>query len=448
MAIQFKAKVTDSFWFVPLVMGVFGVFLAQVLIGVDYWMQQNQIIIPSAQMGVEGGRSILTALAGSVLGVAATAFSITMSVLATASTAYGPRLVRNFMADNRNQFVLGSFATTFLYALMVLRSVRDSSDVGPLFVPDVSIIVAILFGVMNVGLLIYFIHHISDSVQISTLISRVRDDLIRAIESLYPVENENENEEVAEHDDVPLRFANALPQIRPNNVRTNSDGFVTWIDYESLTKHAKKNDALIKLLVQPGDYVHKDMIIAHAWQRSESEERHITWPLDDVHIGQTRTPYQDLRYAVQQPVDITIRALSSGTNDPYTAINAIRGLGSGMTRLVQRVNADSVMLDVDGEARLHKRTITIEHMIESIFRTLRANITGSVDATMAVLELAQNMIDATERESYINVIVHGVEVIRDTYIDSDAPAADKEIVENAASLLIRDNRSVAAEKAT
>ena len=432
MAIQLRSKITDSFWFTPLVMGAAGLLLAQTMLFVDRWLMNQGMDLPLGGMGADGGRGILIAIAGSVLGVAATSFSITTSVLATASSTYGPRLVRNFMADNRNQFVLGSFGASFLYSLIVLRAVRDANDIGAAFVPGVAINFAILFGILNVVLLIYFIHHIADSIQISTLISRVRDDLIRSIESLYSLEEKGNGKLNGGNHAMPTRdrFSEALPDAEPYHIRTQMDGFVTWIDYQAMVRLALQHDAIVKMLVQPGDYVFRGMVIAHSWQRDGQEDR--DWPLDGINTAQTRTPYQDIRYAVQQPVDIAIRALSPGVNDPYTAINAIRGLASGITRLVVRENADAVLFDDDLQPRLHTKTITIEHMLDSVFRTLRGYVIGSVDATMAVIELAQQVLETTDRDSYRNIIIRSIHSIDEAFMDSNAPAMDKQIIKNAA----------------
>lgn len=417
-------------------MGAIGIIFAQSMVMLDQYLQTQGVKVPLGDMGVEGGRGILTAIAGSVLGVAATSFSITTAVLATASTTYGPRLVRNFMADSRNQFVLGSFGATFLYALMVLRSVRDATDIGSVFVPSLAINAAIVFSVLNVALLIYFIHHIADSIQISTLISRVRDDLIRSIESLYVLKKPDaeDNEQLT----PPQQFSESLPDNEPTYVMARSDGFVTWVDHQAMAGRAKEHNALVKLLIQPGDYVFMGMVVAEVWQ-PKSDDKDTDWPLISINTGQSRTPYQDIRYAVQQPVDITIRALSPSTNDPYTAINSLRGLGSGLTRLCQRENDDPIIYDEDGRPRLHKKTITIEHMLDSVFRTLRSNVIGSVDATMAVLELAQNILETTTRVSYRNIVIKAIHSIDDAFMDSDSPTADKEIIKNATAQIIRDH---------
>ena len=434
----FRAKITDSFWFTPLVMGVTGLLMALGLVYLDRLIIGTGIKVPLSDMGADGSRGILVAIAGSVLGVAATSFSITTSVLATASSTYGPRLVRNFMSDNRNQFVLGSFGASFIYCLMVLRTIRDASDIGPQFVPSLAINFAIILGILNVILLIYFIHHISDSIQISTLISRVRDDLIRSIETIYPIDEKSDSFPDDKESLQPrARFAEALPPDNPYLVMTKADGFVTWIDYNAIVRRATEHDALVKLEVQPGDYVFMGMVVAKVWQRRST--KNVDWPLLSVNNSQTRTPYQDIRYAMQQPVDIAIRALSPGVNDPYTAINAIKGLASGVTRLVVRQNADSVMFDKDSQPRLHTGSMTIEHMLDSVFRTLKGNVAGSVDATMAVLEMAQQTLETTERDSYRHIIINAIRSIDEAFSESSAPSSDKKIITNTADQIMRDH---------
>ena len=433
--LKLKDSLFDSFWFMPLTLGVLGILLGQIMIYADHHLQGSGVFIPLSEMGAEGGRSILTAIAGSMLGVAATSFSITTAVLATASTTYGPRLVRNFMSDKRNQFVLGSFAASFLYALTILRSVRDTGDVGTVFVPSLSINIAILFGILNVILLIYFIHHIADSVQISTLISRVRDDLIRSVESLYPLKNDHESSDTAGH----AQFEDVIPLAKPNRILSMTDGYITWIDYEAMAETAREKDQYIKILVQPGDYVFMGRALADVWQDGHEVDDGGEWLLANIHTAQTRTPYQDIRYSTQHPVDITIRALSPSMNDPYTAINALGGLNSGLTRLCQRENEPSTVVDKNGKVRLHKQTITIEHVLDSIFRTLRSNVVESVDATMATLELAQNILQTTTRDSYINIVLKSIKSIEETFMASDSPETDKVIIKNMATQIINKN---------
>ena len=121
-------SIPERFWFIPAVFIGAAMALAQVLVALD----RAEVRLPGTLegflfgTGVDGARALLTAVA-SFLGVAGTAFSITISVISTASTSYGPRLVRNFMRDRNNQIVLGVLVATFVYTLLVLRTIRSNS---------------------------------------------------------------------------------------------------------------------------------------------------------------------------------------------------------------------------------------------------------------------------------------------------------------------------------
>ncbi|MDO5500839.1 MAG: DUF2254 family protein, partial [Propionibacteriaceae bacterium] len=180
-----------TFWFVPTVLIVMGVILGEVLVSIDRAGWPDDLPDPLKNLlfasGPTGASSMVTTVGTAVFGVAGTAFSITMSVIATASSTYGPRLVRNFMADRGNQIVLGAFGATFAYCLMVLRRITSADDdVGvDAFVPQLAVNFTLVLAFIDVGLLIYFIHHIATSIEVSSLTERVRTELSRAIDRLY-----------------------------------------------------------------------------------------------------------------------------------------------------------------------------------------------------------------------------------------------------------------------
>jgi uncharacterized membrane protein len=132
--------------------------------------------------GPDGARVLLSTVAGSMITVAALAFSMTMVVLSLASSQLGPRLLGRFMRDTGNQVVLGTFVATFLYCLLVLRTVR----LEPLFVPHVSVTVALGLAIAGLGVLIFFIHHVAVGIQHDNVIATVARDLDEAIDNLFP----------------------------------------------------------------------------------------------------------------------------------------------------------------------------------------------------------------------------------------------------------------------
>lgn len=367
-------RAADSFWFLPALLVLLAIVIAELVVGLDRWMAGTGLRAELDWLDVvsaSGGRDILGAVAGSILAVAATSFSITISVLATASSTYGPRLVRNFMSDRGNQLVLGAFGATFVYGLMVLRTIRDPSQDGGAFVPALAILLAVLIAIADVAILVYFINHIADSVQVSTLSERVKKDLIATVERLYP----------AKPGDHLAEAPGSLPGPKTSSYPKRS-GYVQEIDEAGLCQWAHDNDLVVEVSVQVGDHVieAEPLAVIHGdCDADESVCRFFT--VDDA-----RTPFQDLRFAVQQLEEMAVRALSPSTNDPYTACNALAELGSGLALLAERADSALGRTDAEGTLRLVVSRADLGDLIDSVFSAIRRN---GLDHPPVLLELAK-----------------------------------------------------------
>ncbi|HEY9737247.1 MAG TPA: DUF2254 domain-containing protein, partial [Trichocoleus sp.] len=182
---KLKETLLTSYWFVPTVMAASAIALAFGLVALDRTTPQDlEGLSWIYQGGADGARAVLSAIAGSMVTVAATAFSITIVALQLASSNYGPRLLRNFMQDRGNQVVLGTFIATFIYCLLVLRTIRGEDY--QLFVPQVSVTVGVMLAILSIGVLIYFIHHASTIIQVSHIIAEVSHDLKQVTDRLFP----------------------------------------------------------------------------------------------------------------------------------------------------------------------------------------------------------------------------------------------------------------------
>ncbi|GAA4266633.1 DUF2254 domain-containing protein [Frondihabitans peucedani] len=333
----FVLRARESFWFLPAVFGIAAVVLAELLVTVDQVLIDHGTRIPFLDaLSASAGRSILSIIGTSMLTVAGTSFSITISVLATTSSTYGPRLVRNFLADRANQIVLAVFTSTFLYALVVLRAVRSETDQGSGFVPTLATHLAVVFGVLDVAVLVFFIHHIADSVQITTLQKRVQNDLLAAINLIYP-------EDVADDTTTATRQP-ALIDTAP--VPSKSDGYVQQIDLDELRDIAKDAGCVLDVVAMPGTFV----IPGDPLVRVSPADK-ITDVLKKVQeaftFGTARTPHQDVRFALQQLVEVAVRGLASGTNDPYTAVTALDLASTALIPLLTRPPSATALTDGD-----------------------------------------------------------------------------------------------------
>lgn len=368
----------ESFWFLPTLFGVLAIALAFGLIELDRLLIRAGVQdLPLVEdLSATGGRAILSAIGGTMLGVAATSFSITISVLATTSSAYGPRLVRNFMADRGNQVVLAVLTSTFLYSLIVLRSVHTEEDSTLAFVPVVAVGFAVVLAVGDVAVLVYFIHHIALSVQVTTLQKRVLGELEDVIEELSGEEDDGRDEPFP---------AGGVVLTAPRS------GYVEQLEFERLVALAARHDAVLRMLAQPGDHVLAGDPVLEVAGRGDDSSDVAEAALAAVVIADARTPHQDLRYAVQQVVEIGVRGLATGTNDPYTAVSALDALTGALVELCRGEGPRTRFRDADGVARLWCTWPTAADLLAEVYLALRAYALDQPLVVRAGVRLAQRL---------------------------------------------------------
>lgn len=373
-----QARLRESMWFVPGVMVICAMVLAQVVIFADLWLDGRTLpLLPdSFLLGSEGSRGILSTIGGSVLAVAATMFSITMAVIATASSTYGPRLVRNFMADRSNQRVLGLFVATFVYCLIVMRRVQDDSQ-DDAFVPHLAVYLAILLALANVAAMVYFLHHIADVIQVATLVRRVRGELEQVTDTLYGIESTAERRPAG---------ALAAPHLV---VLSEHAGFVTTIDTRALIRGAAKAGGVVELVATPGTHVMVGEPLARVSGDAEAMAGEVR---DHVQVGATRTPAQDVLFAVQQLVEMAVRAISPSMNDPYTARNVLEELACGLVPALRNPHPHAGWVDAEGTVRLVWSPPSGEDLVDTVFDDLRTYAASDPIVVRSAIGLAQRLL--------------------------------------------------------
>ena len=182
---ELAERVRHSLWFVPTISVVLAVIAALGLVGLSSVLGEEVDLPFVYGAGPEGARAMLQAIGGSVITVAGTLFSITIVALQLTSTQFSPRVLRNFLRDRANQIVLGVFIGTFTYSLLVLRTIRSEDETGGgAFVPGLAVTGGLLLAFVSIGVLIYFIHHVSVRIQVTTILASVVTDALRTIEHL------------------------------------------------------------------------------------------------------------------------------------------------------------------------------------------------------------------------------------------------------------------------
>ena len=372
----------SSYWFVPTLMAGGAIALAFTMVTLD----QSGKSGPIQKLGwvytggPDGARTVLSTIAGSMITVAGTAFSIVIVALTLASSQFGPRLLRNFMQDTGNQVVLGTFIATFIYCLLVLRTVRG--DNYNVFVPQISVTVGILLGVASIGVLIYFIHHASTSIQSSHVITEVNKDLDHAIDHLFPEQiGHGIPQKRRWVEEIPVNFDEEASPILAIN-----SGYLLAIDEEQLLKLAKSKDLLLRLNYRPGHFIVHRHEIVRVWYGERVNEK-LTHQINDAFIlGSERTEQQDVEFSIQQLVEIALRAISPAINDPFTAIRCIDRLSAGLSRLAQKEFPSPYRYDEDNNLRVIANPVTFVGLVDEAFNQIRHYGSSDVAVTMRLLE--------------------------------------------------------------
>lgn len=332
-------EVRNSYWFLPAVMAFGAMLLSFGTLSIDARLTREDLSDAAWVYtgSASGARAVLQTIATSMIGVAGVVFSITTVTLTLAANKFGPRIFRNFMSDTGNQIVLGTFTSTFLFCLLVLRQVRGSDNAfeADRFIPQVSLLIAVALAACSVGVLIYFIHHVAASIQTGNVIANIGRELLAGIHDLYP-------EQIG---DAPPRQegdAELAAQIPPGfhsdakPVRTAEGGYVRRIEAHDLLRWAVESDLIVHVERHPGDFVAAGDILLRAWPAHRVHEAVVDQLRATVVVGDQQTPVQDVRFPLGQLTEIACLALSSGVNDLYSAALCVDWLGAGLALLAER----------------------------------------------------------------------------------------------------------------
>nr|MDA3935246.1 DUF2254 domain-containing protein [Actinomycetota bacterium] len=332
--------------------------------------------------GAEGASALLGAIAGSMITIAGVVFSMTLIALSLASSQLGPRLLRVFMQDTTTQVALGTFVATFLYCLLVLRTIRRADEVA--FTPHLSVAVGVLLAVASVGVFIYFIHHVSLSIQANEMVARVGTELIDGIERLFPEEVGQEAPRIPT--DTPDKdFLDTLDR-EACPVGCAKDGYLQLIDGDTLMKLAVEADVVIRLVRRPGHYVVPDTPLVLVWPGNRVTDELTERVNSAFSMGNQRTSVQDIEFVVNQLVEIAIRALSPGLNDPFTAVTCVDRLGSALCRVAQREMPSPYRYDTEDQLRVIAPVITFSDITDAAFDQIRQYGRSSSTVTIRLLE--------------------------------------------------------------
>jgi uncharacterized membrane protein len=373
--------------------------------------------------GAAGARGLLTTVAGSMITVAGLVFSITLVALSLTSSQYSSRVIRNFMRDRVNQWVLGAFLGIFAYCLVVLRTIRDGE--GGTFVPTLAVLTGLMLAFVGIAVLIHFIHHIATSLQASSIVATAAQETLAAVDHLFPKALEEDDDRGA--DDSLASAYNRQPWLAFPARKT---GYIETLDADALLDVARKLETLLRMEHGVGDFVAEGTPLVSLLDPGDLDDA-TTARLNAVYvIGRQRTVEQDVAFGIRQLVDVAMKALSPGINDTTTAVMCVDHLAAILTRLAtRRIAAAQYWLD-QGVVRVIARGPSFEGLLDEAFDQIRQHAEGNVAILLRLLGALQTIAGVTQSPHRRWALGRKVDEIAETAERSIASPHDRDRLAN------------------
>ncbi len=389
-------ELRTTLWVIPSLLILLAVVLFAVTFSIDLAAFHHHLTLP---FWIRTGSAtvvpqVLIAIAAAVITVIGVVFSITILALTLASQQFGPRMLRNFVRDIGNQVTLGVFVGTFVYSVLALGSI--SADAHKEFIPHLSASVAEALLLVDVAVLIYFIHHIAKSIQLPEVIAGIAADLMHSIDAEFPlpVGVRGWTTATCRRPGSPSPICSCCSRSEaPRFLRRSAATSSTSATRSSFPSRPGRTRSSVWSTArgtssQPGGH----------WPRCGRAARRPRW---GARCRGRMSPaptarLQDPVFAIDQLVEIGIRAISAAVNDTFTALTCIDWLGAGLGRVSGRVLEEGAFRDSRGVVRLIELDPSYARMVNRAFDKLRQSAAGNPAVLIRLMDsIGSVMLDTT-----------------------------------------------------
>lgn len=366
--------VRDSLFFVPVLCVIFGLALAAGMLTLDRGVELESV--PSLlRFTVESARELLGTMAAAIITVAGIVFALTGLSVQLASSQFSPRVVRGFLRDRSAQVSIGFMVGTFTYSLVILRAVRSVQG-EPDVVPALSTALALALTVAAVVAIVAFVSRTAHRLQSSQLIRGVAEEAIGAVTRQLPPRGQGD----------PGLGVRSVAQPEPAwRVRARSTGWIAQVSPHEILDVLPPG-GVARLEVQVGQFVHPGRRLCTVWGETDDRDKLERRVNRAFAIETSRTMQQDVGFGIRQIVDIALRALSPGVNDPTTAHECIVHLGAILYEILRRDLPPAEIAGEDGRHILLARHPTHAEFVACAFDEIRQSAVSLPSLATALVE--------------------------------------------------------------
>lgn len=401
--LNFFSELRTSYWYIPLLLSILSLLLSLLTLQLDHlfvwhWLEYMGWFHAS---NPEGARVILSTIASSMISVVGVSFSMTIVAVAFAGSQMGPRLTTNFMRDRINQITLGTFIATFLYCLFILLALFNANkngvtELNGVFIPQISLLVALLLSISSIIVLIYFFHHIPESINISNVIARVGEELNGQLECVFP------SNIGAEHSNNKPSFTHLYSH--STSILAIQQGYIRIIGGHALLDIAKKEDLIIQLEVRCGDFITLSTQLLTVYSKEPVDDAVQKQCAEVFALGTKRNQELDPLFLVDELVEIIARALSPGINDPFTAITCMDWLQSSIQKISDINLPSAYRYDSESQLRVIAQPIVFPEFCELIFGRIQPYVCKDRNASVHMMKMLGVLHKISKNQDHKNII--------------------------------------------
>ncbi len=418
-------RIKRSIWIYPVVYTIFAVIMAVAVIIIDarIFFNLSPYIPDLFTTSTDLAKTVLTIIASAFITIMTFTFSTTMLVLTMYSSQFSPRVVENFLTQKSTMKTFGIFVSGFMYSIISLLFIRDVlSDYR---------ILAGTFGVFYivVGLInfILYINNVGKYIQASNIIDRLYD---KARSDIAGYRKEVEAYETYDREAID----NIEVKIR---IKSPSSGYIQEVDYNRLFEIAKEKKILLIFDKLPGQFVtDEDTVAKIYYDRNSSLDDNLKDQIGEaLDIGERRTEIQDFSFSIQKLVEVALKALSPGINDPNTAIQCIRDLGLLLRELASLKVGYILVRDEEEQnlSVLYRESYDLDMILSDTFNQIIHYGQGDIYVMLAVIKAHRHILEHADSRSRKFIMEH-VGYLRNilmkkAYESLDQKMIDKELDE-------------------
>jgi uncharacterized membrane protein len=356
-------------------------------------------------------QAILSVIATSIMTVVSIVFAILLMTLTLASMQFSPRILISFVRDRGTQWTLGIFLGTFSYCVAALPAARSMPHP---FAPVATVAGAMLLALVCVGWLLFFIHHISQSISVNHIADRIARETERVIDDLMPQ---------ARGHHYRAEPAVLVPDEPEFPILNEVSGYIRFIDTRRLMRFARTHRLRVRVTRPVGHFVPAGVPLLMVSRRSLLNRSHAVELTRAFDIGPMRTMQQDVEFGVIQIVDIALRAISPAVNDPSTAISCIDQLSRILIRWLGRFPPESLLFNPPHVLRVVLPWIDLEGLLNTAIEQIRAYATTDAAVSLRLLRLLQDVAVTVQNDALrLRIVERGARVVEGCR--SRLPASD------------------------